>query len=125
MRAAAAILALTGLALATPLFAKCKPVEPALAGGYELQNVREVGSLIHLAPDGQFQYMLTYGAYDEVAEGCWQSDGKTVTLTVRRMRVNHGNTKFRKKVLSVDPKGGLVRWEDGQRVGTYVRVKRY
>lgn len=104
---------------------KC-PIPPqGLAGGYELRGVHEVGSMIALTPDGQFGYMLSYGAYDEDATGCWETDGKTVTLNVKKMRVNHGNNRFRKKVLSVDSKGGLVRWEDGQRVGTYVRVERY
>ena len=114
------------LALAqTPALAKCNPVDPRLAGGYELQGVREVGSLIMLGLDGAFGYMLTYGAYDEEADGCWQTDDKTVTLTVRRMRVNHGNRKFRQKVLSVDSRGGLIRWEDGKAVGTYVRVRKF
>ena len=123
MRLALAVLA--ALSFASPGLSKCKPVEPALAGGYELRGVREVGSLIMLAPDGSFGYMLSYGAYDEEANGCWESDGKTVTLNVKRMQVNHGNNKFRKKVLSVDSQGGLVRWEDGKPIGTYVRVRTF
>lgn len=116
---------LLSLSLASPVLGKCKPVAPALAGGYELRGVMEVGSLIMLSPNGEFGYMLSYGAYDEEASGCWESDGKTVTLNVRQMRVNHGNQKFRRKVLSVDSKGGLVRWEEGKAVGTYVRVRRF
>lgn len=116
---------LLSVALATPVLGKCKPAAPALAGGYELRGVMEVGSLIMLSPNGEFGYMLSYGAYDEEASGCWESDGKTVTLNVKRMRVNHGNQKFRRKVLSVDSKGGLVRWEEGKAVGTYVRVRKF
>jgi len=125
-QASAVLFVLLALATAATAQSRKCPVPPqGLAGGYELRGVREVGSMIALTPDGQFGYMLSYGAYDEDATGCWETDGKTVTLNVKKMRVNHGNNRFRKKVLSVDSKGGLVRWEDGQRVGTYVRVERY
>ena len=50
------------------------------AGHYVLQGMREVGSELVLRADGQFQYMLAYGAYDEFASGTWKVDGKRVIL---------------------------------------------
>jgi len=50
------------------------------AGHYVLQGMREVGSELLLSEDGQFQYMLAYGAYDEFARGTWKVDGKRVIL---------------------------------------------
>jgi hypothetical protein len=42
-----------------------------LAGHYYLKDVNEVGSEILLRPDGRFEYMLAYGAYDELSRGTW------------------------------------------------------
>ena len=54
----------------------------ALAGSYCLRGVHEVGSCIRLSPDGKFEYFLTYGAYDEAAEGTWRvADGAVVVTT--------------------------------------------
>jgi len=50
------------------------------AGHYVLQGIREVGSELVLREDGQFQYMLAYGAYDEFATGTWKVDGRRVIL---------------------------------------------
>ena len=50
------------------------------AGHYVLQGIREVGSELVLRENGQFQYMLAYGAYDEFASGTWRVDGNRVIL---------------------------------------------
>jgi hypothetical protein len=49
-------------------------------GHYYLQGMREVGSELILGPDGRFQYMLAYGAYDEFATGTWKVEGRKVSL---------------------------------------------
>ena len=40
----------------------------------------EVGSELLLKADGRFEYMLAYGALDELASGCWTRSGATVML---------------------------------------------
>src|SRR6516162_5040578 len=60
--------------------AACTPADPSLAGHYYLRGVMEVGSELLLTPDGRFQYMLAYGALDELASGCWTRNGGVVTL---------------------------------------------
>ena len=40
-----------------------------IAGHYVLEGVHEVGSELLLKPDGQFEYMLAYGAADYMATG--------------------------------------------------------
>lgn len=52
----------------------------AVVGHYYLEGAREVGSELLLRPDGQFQFMLTYGALDETGEGTWTRDGADVIL---------------------------------------------
>ncbi|WP_434626754.1 hypothetical protein [Chromobacterium sp. CV08] len=47
------------------------PSEPALAGHYYLQGVREVGGELLLKPDGSFEWGLSYGAVDQYAQGRW------------------------------------------------------
>lgn len=54
--------------------------DPSPAGHYVLSGVPEMGSQLLLAPDGQFEYMLAYGAYDEYAKGKWQLKGRQVIL---------------------------------------------
>jgi hypothetical protein len=49
--------------------AACKPADPSLAGHYYLRGVMEVGSELLLHADGRFEYMLAYGALDELASG--------------------------------------------------------
>jgi hypothetical protein len=51
-----------------------------LAGHYVLENAHEMGSELLLKPDGQFQYMLAYGAADYTAMGKWHVVGETVVL---------------------------------------------
>lgn len=57
--------------------------EPSPVGRYVLTGMREVGSELILSADGQFEYMLAYGAYDEQASGTWQLKGKQVILNTR------------------------------------------
>lgn len=52
-----------------------------LVGTYYLSNVREVGSGLQLAADGRFQYVLSYGAHDEAAQGRWQLRGQSVEFS--------------------------------------------
>jgi hypothetical protein len=51
-----------------------------IAGHYVLENAHEMGSELLLKPDGQFQYMLAYGAADYTAAGKWRVVGDTVVL---------------------------------------------
>jgi hypothetical protein len=51
-----------------------------LAGHYVLRGVMEMGSELMLKPDGQFEFMLAYGAADYWAKGTWRHDGNAVIL---------------------------------------------
>jgi hypothetical protein len=51
-----------------------------LAGHYVLRGVMEVGSELWLNPDGNFEYMLAYGAADYWAKGTWRHEGNAVIL---------------------------------------------
>jgi hypothetical protein len=51
-----------------------------LAGHYVLQGVMEVGSELLLKSDGQFEYMLAYGAADYWAKGTWRHKNDSVIL---------------------------------------------
>jgi hypothetical protein len=53
------------------------------AGHYVLENAHEIGSELVLKPDGQFEYMLAYGAADYTAMGKWQQKGETVVLDTK------------------------------------------
>ena len=50
------------------------------AGHYVLEGVMEVGSELLLKPDGQFEFMLAYGAADYWAKGSWRADKDAVVL---------------------------------------------
>ncbi len=52
-----------------------------VVGHYYLKGVREVGSELLLRPDGSFDYMLAYGAVDELAKGQWRVDKNRVVFT--------------------------------------------
>jgi len=52
-----------------------------MAGHYVLRGVMEVGSELELKPDGNFEFMLAYGAADYWAKGTWRRDGNAVVLT--------------------------------------------
>ena len=56
------------------------PAPPAVAGHYVLENAHEMGSELVLKPDGQFDYMMVYGAADYHATGKWHVAGETVVL---------------------------------------------
>ncbi len=51
-----------------------------LAGHYVLQHAMEVGSELWLKPDGNFEFMLAYGAADYWAKGTWRREGDAVVL---------------------------------------------
>jgi hypothetical protein len=51
-----------------------------VAGHYVLRGMMEVGSEMLLKPDGQFEFMLAYGAADYWARGTWRRDNDTVVL---------------------------------------------
>jgi len=55
-------------------------VPDRVAGNYVLEGGHEMGSELMLKPDGQFQYMLAYGAADYTATGKWHIAGETVVL---------------------------------------------
>lgn len=50
------------------------------AGHYYLEGVMEVGSELLLKPDGRFEWMLSYGAVDQQAEGQWESTAGGIVL---------------------------------------------
>lgn len=52
----------------------------ALVGHYYLSGVMETGSQLRLKSDGRFDWYISYGAVDQVAQGRWGRNGQTVTL---------------------------------------------
>ncbi|MDE1162250.1 MAG: hypothetical protein PW792_09945 [Acidobacteriaceae bacterium] len=68
--------------------AQALPSAHDLPGHYYFSQVQEVGSELLLKPNGQFQWLLSYGAVDQTAEGHWSTDGKTVTLDSKRPSEN-------------------------------------
>lgn len=119
----AALLAL--FVTAAPLLAApCEKADAGLAGRYQLTGVMETGSIIVLAADGRFGYMLTVGAYDEVAEGCWRRDGGSVLLEPTKILANDGAPSFKRLKLDIDASGGLVRYHQGKKYGVYERLRK-
>lgn len=113
------------VACAQTIASPCKPADAKLAGGYELRGVRETGSVIALEADGRFGYMLTVGAFDEVARGCWRREGDAVVLNPTDIRANSGDPSFKKALkLPINAKGGLVRYHEGKKVGVYERFRK-
>lgn len=51
-----------------------------VAGHYVLGGMMEVGSELLLKPDGQFEFMLAYGAADYWAKGIWKTENDAVVL---------------------------------------------
>lgn len=51
-----------------------------VAGHYVLHGEMEVGSELMLKPDGNFEFMMAYGAADYWAKGTWRQDGGKVIL---------------------------------------------
>jgi hypothetical protein len=109
------------LAGALPAAAQsCKPARADMAGLYTLRGVMETGSQIMLRADGRFQYMLAYGAVDELAEGCWQRVNDVVVLTTTKMQVSKGGNRVTRLSLPVVDGGKLAR-QFGPRMGMYER----
>lgn len=80
--ACAIFTASTSLALAA-----CEPAPRELAGRYMLSGEMEMGAQLILSQNGQFEFMLVYGATDQYGQGCWTvSDG---LISLRK----HGHTK--------------------------------
>ena len=102
--------------------AACAPADPSLAGHYYLHGVMEVGSELLLKADGRFEYMLAYGALDELASGCWTRNGAMVTLHASEFTISMEDLgKFKRLNLTVDPGGKLIRRFDADHVGAYSR----
>ena len=110
---------------APALAANCKPADASLSGLYQLRGVMESGSMIGLLPNGQFRYMLSVGAYDEAAQGCWQREGDSVVLIASEFKKNAPSvTTFKRVILQVTAKGELIRQITPKQRGRYVRVRR-
>ena len=104
--------------------AECEKADASLAGHYYLSGVMEVGSELLLRPDGRFDYMLAYGALDEIASGCWSRKGDLVTLAVSKFQASMDDPmKFDRLELAVTPRGGLSRRFEGGRTGVYSRPR--
>ena len=102
--------------------AGCAPADPSLAGHYWLHDVMEVGSELLLKADGRFQYMLAYGALDELASGCWTRNGGVVTLNAHKFENSMEDPmKFKRLELTVQPDGKLMRRFDAEHAGAYSR----
>src|ERR1019366_5149553 len=71
---------------------------------FRLSGVMEVGSELRLLPNGRFDYMLAYGALDELASGCWSREGGTVTLIASKFETSMEDPlKFDRLELKVLP----------------------
>ncbi len=108
---------LTALALvATTLSAEaapCAPGAPEIAGYYVLNGEMEVGSQLILQSDGQFEFLLAYGAIDQYGRGCWSMEGQVLKLQVRgRPNVprqhSPADRRFRGMYLVVERDGRLA-----------------
>jgi hypothetical protein len=118
--AAFSLLALTSASGARA--AACAPADPSLAGHYYLRGVMEVGSELLLRADGRFEYMLAYGALDELASGCWTRNGDAVTLHADKFENSMDDPmKFERLELTVQPNGKLMRRFDAEHTGAYSR----
>lgn len=110
---------------ATQSFAdECEPQGQEHAGLYELVDVMEMGSAIWLGANGRFEYMLAYGAVDEVAKGCWSKGNSKIDLVPTDMRVSQGGNKFKKLSLAIRSSNKLIRSFGGGHKGTYKLVRR-
>ena len=113
---------MTTFLASSALAANCERADPSLAGHYAMRGVMEVGSELRLQASGSFDYMLAYGALDEVASGCWHRVGNVVSLVPSKFETNGEDPlKFDHLELEVTPAGKLVRRFDGGPTGTYSR----
>lgn len=99
----------------------CAPADARLAGNYGLRGVMEVGSQITLRANGTFDYMLAYGAADELASGCWSREGNTVVLVPGKKATNTGGEMFSRLTLKIEGRGRLRRDFGATHRGTYQR----
>ena len=114
------VLALPGISAARA--ADCAPADATLAGDYHLNGVMEVGSELRLLPNGRFDYMLAYGALDELASGCWSREGGSVTLVASKFETSMEDPlKFDRLELKILPPGALERGFGSGLVGKYSR----
>ena len=114
-------LALAALALSAAPAAACSPGDSSLVGHYYLRGVMEVGSELLLRPDGRFEYMLAYGALDELATGCWSREGGKVILTISRFEHSMDDPmQFDRLELAIGA-GALTRQFDERHRGRYQR----
>jgi hypothetical protein len=119
MRGQSAIAAVVAPLLPVAASAACAPADPSLAG---LHGVMEVGSELLLKADGRFEYMLAYGALDELASGCWTRNGVVVTLNASKFENSMDDPmKFERLELTVQPGGKLMRRFDAEHAGAYTR----
>jgi hypothetical protein len=122
MRGQSAIAAVVAALLPVGASAACAPADPSLAGHYYLHGVMEVGSELLLKADGRFEYMLAYGALDELASGCWTRNGGVVTLNASKFENSMDDPmKFERLELTVQPGGKLMRRFDAEHAGAYTR----
>jgi hypothetical protein len=75
MRLTSAVVLVIAMASASPI-----AQTDDLAGHYVLEGMMEVGSEMLLKPDGQFEFMLAYGAADYWAKGTWRREKDAVIL---------------------------------------------
>lgn len=70
------------LALASPGHAQeaAEPASTSVAGNY-VASEREMVAGLRLGKDGRFQFGLTVGSLDQMAQGQWKADGNRVHLT--------------------------------------------
>ena len=120
--ACALLLLLTAGWISGASASECQRADASLAGHYYMRGVMEVGSELQLQANGEFEYMLAYGALDEYATGCWSREGQTVTLVASKFEANAEDPmKFERLELAINPGGKLIRRFDGSHSGTYSR----
>ncbi len=85
-----------------------------------MHGVMEVGSELRLQANGHLDYMLAYGALDELASGCWSRAGR-ICDACRHEASSDDPMKFERLVLEVIPSGKLIRRFDVHQIGTYSR----
>jgi hypothetical protein len=73
---------MTSALLVVVMMVTARPITQSddLSGHYVLRGMMEVGSELLLKPDGQFEFMLAYGAADYWAKGTWRREKDTVVL---------------------------------------------
>lgn len=104
----------------TPATAAPSPehADTALAGHYYLDGVIETGSELLLRSDGRFQWMMSYGALDQYAEGRWSRRGDRVLL---QNDATDPQSAFETLSLRIDGKDLIPAWpwDDGKERGRY------